>query len=248
MVNAVIDGRKVSVPEKTSILDAAKSVGIIIPTLCNHPAIEGQGCCRVCIVEVFERNQGKIVVSCVYPVERECQVFTDSDKVRRERGMILRLLQKRAPDSPEIAALCQMYGAPVIDRFVQVDSGKCVLCGLCAKACAELPIGAISTVNRGITKEVSTPYHDESAVCIGCASCANICPTKAIEVVETADTRTIWGKTFRLKKCARCGAVIGTEQEIEFAAKKAGLEPDTLCRDCRKKALSDVFAHTFGIE
>ena len=242
-----INGKECECEKGEFLLTVARRNGIVIPTLCNHPAIEGQGSCRVCIVEVFERGKGKIVVSCVYPVEKECEVFTDSDKVRRERGMILRLLQKRAPDSPEINALCQMYGAPVIDRFVQVDSGKCVLCGLCAKACAELPIGAISTVNRGITKEVSTPYHDESAVCIGCGSCANICPTKAIEMVETADTRTIWGKTFPLVKCARCGAVMGTEQELAFAAKKAGHEPDTLCRDCRKKSISDVFAHTFGV-
>ena len=51
----------------------------------------------------------------------------------------------------------------------------------------------------------------------------------------------------RTLKCARCGAVMGTEQELEFAAQKAGHAPDTLCRDCRKKAVSDVFAHTFGV-
>ena len=94
-----INGKDCECEKGEYLLTVARRNGIIIPTLCNHPAIEGQGCCRVCIVEVFERNQGKIVVSCVYPVERECQVFTDSDKVRRERGMILRLLQKRAPDS-----------------------------------------------------------------------------------------------------------------------------------------------------
>jgi len=243
-----IDGKECACEKGEMLLDVAKRNGIVIPTLCHHPALRGQGCCRVCIVEVFERGKGKIVVSCVYPVEKECEVFTNNDKVRRERGMILRLLQKRAPDSEKIAGLCKIYGAPEIPRFIQVESDKCILCGLCAKACAELPVGAISTVNRGTTKEVSTPYHEESAVCIGCGSCANVCPTGAITLVETEDTRTIWGKTFPLLRCGNCGAVIGTQQEVEFAAKKAGEAPDGLCRACRKKRISDVFAHTFGVE
>ena len=242
-----INGKECECEKGEYLLTVARRNGIIIPTLCHHPAIEGQGCCRVCIVEVVERGKSKVVVSCVYPVEHECEVFTNSEKIRRERGMILRLLQKRAPDSPEIAGLCQIYAAPEVKRFVQADSGKCVLCGLCAKACAQLSVGAISTVNRGITKEVATPYHEESTVCIGCASCANICPTRAIEVTESADTRTIWGKTFCLVRCTRCGAVIGTEQEVAYAAQKAGTEPDGLCRDCRKRKTADVLAHTFGV-
>ena len=91
------------------ILQIARRNGIEIPTLCHHDAIAGQGCCRLCIVELVARGRSQIVVSCVYPVDRECEVFTDSDKVRRQRGVILRLLEKRAPDSPEIKALCEKY-------------------------------------------------------------------------------------------------------------------------------------------
>ncbi len=230
------------------LLQVARRNGIDIPTLCHHDAIEGQGCCRLCIVEVVERGRGKIVVSCVYPVEHECQVYTDSEKVRRQRGMILRLLEKRAPERPEIRALCEKYGAPEIDRFVKVDGGKCVLCGLCVKACGELSVGAISTVNRGITKEIATPYHEPSGVCVGCGSCASVCPTGAIDIEETEDTRTIWGKTFKLVRCARCGRVIGTPEEIAYAAEKAGQEPDQLCGDCRRAVMADVLAQTYGAE
>ena len=243
-----INGVPCSCEKGEYLLQAAQRNGIDIPTLCHHDAIAGQGCCRLCIVEVVERGRGKIVVSCVYPVEHECEVYTDSEKVRRQRGMILRLLEKRAPESPEIRALCEKYGAPEIDRFVKADGGKCVLCGLCVKACGELSVGVISTVNRGITKEIATPYHEPSSVCVGCGSCASVCPTGAIDIAETEGTRTIWGKTFRLVHCARCGKVIGTPEEIAYAAEKAGQEPDELCVDCRRAVMADVLAHTYGTE
>jgi bidirectional [NiFe] hydrogenase diaphorase subunit len=241
-----INGRECTCEKGEFLLTVARRNGFIIPTLCHHEAILGQGCCRLCIVEIEDRGRRQVVVSCVYPVEKEIDVYTDSDKIRRERGMILRLLQKRAPDSPEIQGLCSIYHAPEIPRFLSVDGGKCVLCGLCAKACAELSVGAISTVNRGVTKEVCPPYHEPSSVCVGCGSCAAICPTCAIPITETADSRTIWGRTFRLVRCAHCGKPIGTEEELACAAQKAGEEPDTLCPDCRKAELAKVFAHTYG--
>lgn len=245
-MTVTINGKPCVCEKGEFLLQVARRNGIEIPTLCHHEAIAGQGCCRLCIVEVVERGRGRIVVSCVFPVERECEVFTDSEKVRRERGMILRLLEKRAPESPEIRALCEKYAAPEIERFVRADGEKCVLCGLCAKACGELSVGAISTVNRGVTKEIATPYHEPSSVCVGCGSCASVCPTGAIEVVETADTRTIWGKSFRLVRCARCGQVIGTQEELDYAAKRSGQEPDTLCRTCRQERMAEVFSRTYG--
>lgn len=245
-MTVTINGKPCVCEKGEFLLQVARRNGIEIPTLCHHEAIAGQGCCRLCIVEVVERGRGRIVVSCVFPVERECEVFTDSEKVRRERGMILRLLEKRAPESPEIRTLCEKYAAPEIDRFVRADGEKCVLCGLCAKACGELSVGAISTVNRGVTKEIATPYHEPSSVCVGCGSCASVCPTGAIEVAETADTRTIWGKSFRLVRCARCGQVIGTQEELDYAAKRSGQEPDTLCRSCRQERMAEVFSRTYG--
>lgn len=241
-----IDGKVCECEKGEFILQIARRNGFWIPTLCHHESLSGQGSCRVCIVEVIERGQSKIVTSCLYPVEKECEVLTNSEKVRTQRGVILALLRNLAPDSELIASMCKVYGAPKMPRLTALAAGKCILCGLCARACAELGTGAISTVNRGVTKEVSTPYGEPSPACIGCKSCANVCPTGAIDFTETADTREIWGKKFELVKCERCGAVIGTKEEIDYAAEKSGEEPDTLCAACRKKELSVTFMKTYG--
>lgn len=245
-MNITINGKICECEKGEYILQIARRNGIEIPTLCHHDGFSGQGACRVCIVEVVEKGRGKIVVSCIYPVEKECEVFTDSEKVRKQRGMILALLQKKAPQSEEIAQLCRQYGAPVIDRFIEEPDNRCVMCGLCVKACKELSAGAISTVNRGVAKEIATPYHEPSSTCIGCGSCAYVCPTGAIHIEQTDKERIIWGKTFKLVKCSRCGQVIGTEEEVAFAAERSDMEPDTLCDSCRKKQIADSFRMIYG--
>jgi len=228
------------------LLEIASRNGISIPTLCHHGGLSGQGCCRVCLVEVEAGGKRDIVTACLYPVERECKVFTDTENVVRHRRMVLSMLRALAPDSEEIAALCTEYAAPEFERFVKNSGGKCILCGLCVKACESLGTGAIWTMNRGVMKSVMTPYDEPSLVCVGCASCASSCPAGAIAVEETEKTRRIWNKTFNLKSCVNCGSNLGTQMELGRAAVKADADVPDLCEACRKKAISDVMAATYG--
>ena len=144
MIEITINGKKCTCEKGEYLLDVARRNGFYIPTLCHHPAIPGQACCRVCLVEVVEKGRSKIVVSCVYPVERPCEVYTDSERVREDRAVVLMLLKERAPESDVIDALCKAYGAADGSRFAQIDGEKCIMCGLCAGACAKLGTGAIS--------------------------------------------------------------------------------------------------------
>ena len=244
-----IDGKECTCEKGEYILDIARRNDIWIPTLCQHDSQEeGMGACRLCIVEITDRGRKSIVVSCVYPVNSEIEVETNSERVRRERGMILALLASRAPESDTIRQMSDFYKAPATDRFIKVDGEKCIMCGLCAKVCGSLSVGAISTVNRGITKMISTPYGDPSSVCIGCGACAKVCPTNAIELKDDGQTRTIWGKTFDLVHCPHCGAVVGTREQIEEAARRSGGEPEDLCDTCRKERMARVMAGTFGFD
>jgi len=262
-----IDGKEVSCERGEYLLDIATRAGIRIASLCHHEGLQGQGCCRLCTVEVETgrgdtgRGEGaqsgsfsdkkprrEIVAACIYPVEAECVVYTDSERVRRNRGILLALLRASAPASEEIAELCREFGAPDGARYeVQSGDGKCILCGLCAKACQTLGTGAISSVGRGTAKKISTPYDEPATVCVGCGSCAAVCPTGAIEVAEDGDERTIWNKTLTLTRCSRCGAVTGTAFEHYRASVHAGTEPPDLCPDCRRKAMTDTMAKTFGV-
>ena len=230
------------------ILDIAARNGIYIPSLCHHEGLRGQARCRVCIVEVETEGRRSTVTACVYPVERECTIFTESENVKRQRRMVLKLLRAKAPQSGEVARLCEIYGVTETDdRFRRTEDGKCILCALCVEACHSLGTGAIGTSGRGVGKCVATPYDEPSLACVGCASCASVCPTGCIEVGESDGRRTIWNKTFPLVACKNCGAVIGTMQELWRAAQKAGAEDaPELCEMCRKKSISDVMAATYG--
>ena len=228
------------------LLQIARRNRIVIPTFCHHEGLPGQGCCRVCIVEVEIRGRRNIVSSCVYPVEQECTVFTDSDRVKKQRGIVLALMHSHAPESERVTRLCKMYGIPEYERFITNPGEKCIMCGLCVKACASLGTGAIAAMNRGVDKEISTPYDKPSADCVGCGSCSRVCPTGAIGLAEDAFTRTIWEKEFTLRFCERCKKPAGTLEEIELAAKKAGIETPVLCGECRKKAIADAMARTYG--
>ncbi|NQT55239.1 MAG: (2Fe-2S)-binding protein, partial [Desulfobacteraceae bacterium] len=95
-----IDGKEVKATEGMTVLEAAQSADIFIPTLCHHEKLEPYGGCRICTVEVEVRGWTRLVVSCVYPVADNLVVRTRSEKIDRIRKMILELLLAHAPDSP----------------------------------------------------------------------------------------------------------------------------------------------------
>ena len=177
-----IDGKEVKAKEEMTVLQAAQSAGISIPTLCHHDKLEPFGGCRICIVEVEVRGWTKHVVSCVYPVAENLVVKTRSEKIDRIRKMILELLLAHAPDSPELQDLAQEYGADK-DRF-EKDASFCIHCALCVRYCAEvIKKNAVGFIDRGIRKEISFIPEIASKECNNCKACFPLCPTSYLQAV-----------------------------------------------------------------
>ena len=175
-----IDGKEVEVREGMTLLQAARSAGIQIPTLCYHEKLEPHGGCRLCIVEAEIRGRTRLVVSCVYLVEPGLVVRTRSEKIDKTRKVILELLLAHAPDSVTLLELAKEYG-PDKDRF-QKQASFCINCGLCVRYCAEVKKkNAIGFVGRGATREISFIPEIASKECWDCKECFPLCPTSALQ-------------------------------------------------------------------
>ena len=175
-----IDGKEVKAGEGMTILDAAHSVGITIPTLCYHEKLIPFGGCRLCLVEVEAGGKTKLVVSCVYPVEENLIVKTSSEKINRIRKTLLELLLAHAPDSLQLKELAQEYGADK-DRFDK-EASFCIHCGLCVRYCAEVKkLNAVGFIERGIEKEICFIPEIASKECKSCMECFPLCPTSYLQ-------------------------------------------------------------------
>jgi len=175
-----IDGKDVKAKEGMTVLEAARSAGISIPTLCHHEKLEPYGACRLCLVELDIRGWKKLVVSCLYPVAKDLVVTTRSEKINRIRKMILELLLAHAPDAFDLQDLAKEYGADR-DRF-EKEASFCIHCGLCVRYCAEVKKKyAVGFVNRGANREISFIPQVASKECWNCKECFQLCPTEALQ-------------------------------------------------------------------
>lgn len=222
-----IDGKKVAVPEGSTILEAAHTAGVDIPTLCHHDGLEPWGGCRLCVVDLWQpgwdEDWFKLVTSCNHPTSDGMRVLTKSSRVLETRGVILDLLLARCPDAPLIQKLAADHGIEETSYTPREDPDDCILCALCTRVCDYLDITAISTVNRGAGKEVAPPFHEAPPDCIGCLACAEVCPTNCIPY-ETSNThRSIWGKNFEMLRDPATGQAVITKAQAEFFAERGGV-------------------------
>jgi bidirectional [NiFe] hydrogenase diaphorase subunit len=175
-----IDGKEVKAAEGMTVLEAAQSADIFIPTLCHHEKLEPYGGCRICTVEVEVRGWTKLVAACLYPLEQDLIVRTRSEKVDKIRKMILELLLANAPNSPPLQEMAQEYGADK-DRF-EKEASFCILCGLCVRYCAEVKKkNAVGYVDCGARREISFIPEIASKECNSCKECFPLCPTSYLQ-------------------------------------------------------------------
>jgi NADH dehydrogenase/NADH:ubiquinone oxidoreductase subunit G len=182
MIAFTIDGKQVQGEEGWTVLDAAQWQGVDIPTLCYHPAVEPYGACRLCVVEVDDGRRSRVVISCMYPIREGIKVLTDTPRVNNVRRWIVQLLLDESPASPEIKELAKTFGVTPSRFKKEGVAFACHLCGLCVRACQEVVgIQALSFGNRGLRKEITSPFGVGSKDCLGCGTCLYVCPTGAME-------------------------------------------------------------------
>ena len=171
-----INDRSVMAVEGMTILQAAQSEGIEIPTLCHLPRLTPAGACRLCTVEISKGGRSRLVVSCVYPVEEGLEVQTESERVRKGRKLILELLLARAPGVQALREYGVKYGVNT-EKFPS-EPNFCILCGLCVRYCAEVKQKhAIGFVGRGVERQVMFQPDIAAKECASCGECFAICPT-----------------------------------------------------------------------
>ena len=179
-ITVQIDGKEVKAAEGKTVLEAAQSADIFIPTLCHYEKLAPYGGCRICTVEVEVHGWTKLVAACLYPLEQDLVVRTRSEKVDKIRKMILEFLLAHAPYSPQLLDLAQEYGADK-DRF-EKESSFCILCGLCVRYCTEVKkANAIGFFDRGTSREISFIPEVASKECGNCKECFPLCPTSYLQ-------------------------------------------------------------------
>jgi NADH dehydrogenase/NADH:ubiquinone oxidoreductase subunit G len=175
-----IDGKEVKASEGMTVLEAAQSIGISIPTLCHYEKLDPYGACRICTVEVETRGRTNLVAACIFPVAQDLVVRTRSEKIDQTRKTLLELMLAHAPDAPALQELAQEYGADK-DRFDKEPS-FCILCGLCVRYCAEVKkANAIGFVDRGPNREINFIPEIASKECWNCKECFPLCPTSYVQ-------------------------------------------------------------------
>lgn len=247
MVTLTINGNTVQATEGEMLLDVIRRIGIEVPALCHHEAVEPFGSCRLCTVEITRESWNgwkNYVTSCLYPVEEGLQVTTHSGEVEEIRRTLIDLYLARSPEASAIIDLGEQYGLVESTYPVTPDADNCILCGLCTRICDHLGFSAISTAGRGHGKVIAPPLDEPPPDCVGCLACAHICPTDFITFESRGVKRQIWGKQFELLKCRSCGKSLNITQEMvtQFAA-KSGLDEDyfTECPECKRKKTAAKF-------
>jgi bidirectional [NiFe] hydrogenase diaphorase subunit len=244
-----IEGKTVTVPRESTILQAARKAHVWIPTLCYHPTVPSLGSCRICMVEIqgSDGAAGRLVTACNYPVRRDITVSVSSERATKVRRGVIQLLLARAPESQQLQELARRMGVEGTPYPKVTESQRnCILCGLCVSVCEEvIGVSAIGFAGRGVDRAVAAPFREASETCIACGACAVICPVGTIQVRIHEDTGEAEISPFKSRSklllCEECGVRMVSVPVAQAMSDRVNIDWEEfrhlarLCPECRRK-------------
>jgi NADH dehydrogenase/NADH:ubiquinone oxidoreductase subunit G len=232
-VSVTIDGRKVKVPEGTTILDAAEQAGVHIPNLCYLKGMRGIGACRLCFVEI--EGMKAPMTACTTRVKDGMNITTSSEQINELRRYVIDLILSMHPNDcmtcPK-TGVCELqkyayeyevkdssftrkeFGFGVDDKnpFIRRSPDYCILCLRCVRVCKEQDTGVLDVQGRGVGSKITTANDRplQEAGCTFCGSCVDVCPVYAIAEADLGTKGREWQFITRSSVCLSCGAACET--------------------------------------
>ncbi len=267
----IIDGKKVPFTNQKNILSLIRDSGIDLPTFCYHSELSIYGACRMCSVET---SKGEIIATCAEKPRDGMEIFTNTERIRKYRKMILELLlanHDRDCTACERTGKCQLqtlanrYGLRKI-RFDQLNqandiddsspsiirnSNKCIKCGDCVMVCEEIQgVGALGFAHRGTDLKIMPAFNKKLSEtnCVNCGQCRIVCPTGAITINNTTDK--VWNAIYDRSKrvVAQIAPAVRVALGEEFGLKPGDVTIGKIVAVLKRLGVDEVYDTAVGAD
>jgi len=214
MIRFTLNDQTIECNTGATVLQAAREHGIVIPTLCFHPALKPSGACKLCAVQVrAAAGRTTVMLSCLLKAKEGMAVSTDTPQVHEARTAAIHRLYAMAPMSQRIRDIAAAEGVAL-----PLMPDGCIRCRLCIRVCKEIVGQSALRMEKVNGRDQIMPVPGR---CIGCGTCANLCPTHAIRIMDQGSVRMIRIREeligqHPLERCQGCGKYYATERQVRF--------------------------------